>query len=149
RDGRVERAIGSLRSSSGTIGGSLLLAAVEELGCQPGPASPGKFPFVVGRNRHYRDLALGFAVDQRGLQLHSLADERPGALVLSGDGAVLISAPDEGPLPLVQLLRALAPDSQVQVPATKETAQLAPWLPWPPIVPPADHAPTSPPLRMP
>lgn len=147
--GRLLEAVGMVRSRSGTIGGSLLAAAVELLGCQPGAAPPGELPFALGRNDEYRNLALVFRVDEQGLVLKSLSSAQPpGALVLNQRGAALVTSTADGPVPLVQLVRALVPESELQVPATEETSQLVRWLPLPPIMRSPDEPPHVPPLRL-
>lgn len=147
--GRVVEAVGLMRSPSGTIGGSLLAAAVDMLGCQPGPAPAGKLPFALGRNDEYQNLALVFQMDEQGLTLGSPSSAHPpGALLLGKRGSVLLTSPLDGPVPLVQIVRALAPESELLVPATKETSRLVSWLPLPPVKRPPDEQPAVPPLRM-
>lgn len=148
--GRLVEAMGVIRSPLGEIGGSLLLAAVDMLGCQPGAAPAGKLPFASGRNDEYRNLALSFRIDERGLLLTSLSSAQPaGALLLNKRGTAILTSPMDGPVPLVQLVRALSPASDLLVPATKETSQLTRWLPLPPVIRPPDARPQTPPLRMP
>lgn len=147
--GRVVEAAGIIRSPSGEIGGSLLAAAVELLGCQPGAAPAGKLPFALGRNDVYRNLAIVFQLDGQGLTLSSPSSAQPpGALLLSKRGAALVTSPMDGPVPLVQFVRALSPESDLLVPATKETSQLVRWLPLPPVMRPRDEPPGVPPLRV-
>jgi hypothetical protein len=147
--GRLVEAAGLLRSASGTIGGSLLVATVELLDCRPGPTPDGRMPFAAGRNYAYNNLAVDFTIGEQGVLLESPADAEPaGALVLNEQGRSLVGAPPGGPVPLIQLVRALVPDSELQVPATKETARLVPWLPLPPVVRSPEEAPSALPLRM-
>jgi hypothetical protein len=134
-NGRLAEASGQVLSESGTIGGSFLVAAVEQLACPPGPVPP-----VSDRNYRYRNLSVEFAIDERGLLLTASPEAPGGAIMLDQGNRTLLAAPTTGPLPLIQLVKALVPDNAVQVPATKETAALVPWLPLPPIVPPPDDA---------
>lgn len=148
--GRVIEAAGTLRSPSGTVGSSLLAAAADWLGCQPRSTPAGTLPYEPGRNDQYRDLALVFQIDEQGIALNSSPSAQPpGALILSRRGAALLTAPIDGPVPLVQFVRALAPESELLVPATKETSQLVRWLPLPPVMRASDEQPGVPPLRMP
>ena len=136
-NGRLVEANGQILSESGTIGGSLLVSAVELLACIPGGALPGRLPFASGKNYRYRDLSVEFAIDEQGLRLEASPDAKPtGAIMLSRNGDAMLSAPAPSVMPLIQLVKALVPESTVQVPATKETAALVPWLPLPAIVPP-------------
>jgi hypothetical protein len=147
-NGKLIEASGQILSERGTIGGSLLVAAVELLGCPAGAAPPGRLPFANDTNYPYRDLSVEFAVDEQGLLLTASPDAPSGAIVFHERGEKLLAAPLSGPAPLIQLVKALVPESAVQVPATKETAALVPWLPLPPIVPPRDEQSLrSPPLR--
>jgi hypothetical protein len=156
-NGRLAEASGQLLSESGMIGGSLLVSAVELLGCvprqtwAPGAASPGKLPFASGKNYGYRSLSVEFTVDEQGLLLEASPDAEPaGAILLDEDLRPRLSVAPSSPLPLIQLVKALVPNSLVQVPATKETALLVPWLPLPAIVLPdnGDRAMPAPPLRV-
>lgn len=148
---KLIEASGRIHSEAGTVGGSLLVAAVELLDCQPGAAPLGHLPFTSGDNYRYHDLALDFAVNEHGLRLTAPRDAKvAGALVLNERDVAMLLESRSGMLPLIQLVKALVPDSTVQVPATKETAALVPWLPLPPIVraPDDDRAFSAPPLRV-
>ena len=144
--GKLTAASGRIYSEAGTIGGSLLVAATELLDCQP-----GRLPFANGTNYIFHDLALAFDLDEQGLRLGAArATKVPGALMLNELDKPILFESRSGPLPLIQLVKALVPDSMVQVPATKETAALVPWLPLPPIVrsPDDDRGLSAPPLRV-
>jgi hypothetical protein len=149
-NGRLVEASGQILSESGTIGGSLLVSAVELLGCMP-----GRLPFANGKIYRYRDLSVEFTVDERGLLLEaSPYANPPGAILLNyhrdAHGDTMLSASAPSFVPLIQLVKALVPESTVQVPATKETAALIPWLPLPVIVPPDgdDRTPSAQKLRV-
>lgn len=149
-NGKLVEAAGQILSDSGTIGGSLLLGAVQLLDCPPRAALPGRPPFVESESYQYRDMSIDFVLDESGLILSASPDAPAGAIILDEHGDKLLAAPTSGPAPLIQLVKLLVPSSAVQVPATKETAALVPWLPLPAIVPPADNeeAPRSLPLRV-
>lgn len=134
-NGRLAEATGQIVSDEGTIGGSLLVAAVEQLNCPPGAVPP-----VNDRNYRYRNLSVEFAIHERGLLLTASPDAPGGAILLDQADRTLLAAPTTGPVPLIQLVKALVPDSTVQVPATKETAAIVPWLPLPSIVPALNDA---------
>jgi hypothetical protein len=145
-NGRLVEANGQILSESGEIGGSLLVSAVEALGCVPGAAPPGQLPFTSDENYPYRNLSLEFTVDEQGLLLEASPEAKPpGAIMLNHRHEAMLSAPAFSAMPLIQLVKALVPESTVQVPATKETAALVPWLPLPEIVPPegARRAPSA------
>jgi hypothetical protein len=145
--GKLTSAAGRLHSAEGDIGGSLLMAAAEFLNCQPGAAPLGRLPFATGKTYVYRDLGLDFDIGEEGLLLAST--QVSGSLLLNEGGQSLLFAPPDERLPLVRLVRALVPDSLVQVPATKEAAGLVSWLPLPPVVrSPDDRRLPSPPLRV-
>ena len=68
----------------------------------------------------------------------SLAPENDGAgqgILLAGSNGPIILAPPQHSVPAVNLLRALLPDNQFQVPATRQTASLISLLPVPDFVP--------------
>jgi hypothetical protein len=149
-NGRLAEANGQILSEWGTVGGSLLVSAVDLLGCVPGTAPPGELPFAGGKNYQFRSLSVEFTVDEEGLLLEASPDATPrGAIVLDERAEAMLFAPPPVPMALIQLVKALVPDSTVQVPATKETASLVPRLPLPAIVPPDNgkRAISSPPLR--
>jgi hypothetical protein len=145
RENKLVEAAGILHSVSGTIGGSLLRVAVELLGCQPGGA-PSEAPFTSGRNSAYQELSLAFSIDERGVILKNTNPAEP--LLCDERGKALLFEADDAPLPLVELVRALVPESALQVPATQETVQLVRWLPLPPIKRAPDAKPDVPPLRV-
>ena len=146
--GRLVSAEGELTSPAGTVGGSLLAAAVDWLGFRTIELADGGLPFAVEKNHAYQDLALQFAIDETGLLISAAGAEASGAIVLDDRGEALLFAPVEGHVPFVACIRALVPDNTLQVPATKETAALERWLPLPPLVPAADHRPSAPPVRL-
>ena len=147
---RLEEAAGTLVAGPGVISRSLIDAAVERLGLQRGgePQTPGELV-------PYEQLAVGFLIDARGLQLQggcSPSGHRSGALVA---GAILVDRqgrllgePVVQPQPVVALVRTLVPASQHQVPATRQTDWLIGHLPVPQVVPPAGARPELPQARL-
>jgi hypothetical protein len=130
RDGRLEGAEGTLHAGPGLIGESLLSAAADSLHLIRGTA-----PVHPGSAWEYDQLALRFAIDSSGLALRGLCREAPaGTLVAQRDVPLLLA--HGGPCgPVVALLRALTPDSAVQVPATRQSERLMQLLPVPPVIP--------------
>lgn len=147
--GRLVTAEGTLKCPAGTIGGSLLAAAVESLGCRTIELQSGGLPFSVDQNQEFQELAIQFAIDETGLAIAALGGaDANGAVLLDDRGDPVLFAPVEGRTSLVSCIRALVPDNTIQVPATKETAALESWLPLPPIVPAADRRIAAPPVRV-
>ena len=146
--GRLTEAAGSFSAGAGTIGTSLLDAAVESLEFEP-----GKFNRTRKNALEFEELAFRFRVDAGGLGLAGACRTGPrGGVVVGHNGRVLLASPPEGAMPpVISFVRMLVPQSEVQVPATRETAGLLQVLPVPPIVPPKNGANERPPegrLRM-
>ena len=79
----------------------------------------------------FDQLAFTFRIGQNGLTLLGACHhDTPGAILTQDDRALLVQ-PRELPVPAVALVRTLAPDSSVQVPATRETDLLLRVLPLP------------------
>jgi len=147
--GRLTAASGELACPAGTIGGPLLVAAVESLRCKTIELPGGRLPFAADKNHPFRELALRFRIDEGGLSLATGRDgQAADALLLDDRGDALLFPPSVGAVPLMAFIRALVPDSTIQVPATKETAALQSWLPLPSVVPPPHAGPAAPPLRI-
>jgi hypothetical protein len=132
RRGRLVEANGTFRAGPGTIGTSLVAAAVESLDCRAGKIDRDLAAVA------FEELAFHFRIGAGGLVLSGACksvETRP--TVLAGTaGRVLLGPPPEGSVPpVIGLVRMLVPQSEVQVPATRETAALIALLPIPPIVP--------------
>jgi len=125
--GRITEVKGRIEAAHGVISASLLNAAAKALQLQRRAASD------VAMLVRYEKLALEFALDEKGLTVRGLADARGG--ILQDAAGALLSARDPQPLSPLALVRLLVPDSRLNVPATKETAQLVRVLPLPEIVP--------------
>jgi len=140
--GRLAEAAGSFSTGPGTIGTSLLDAAVESLEFEP-----GKFNRTRKNALAFEEMALRFRIDAGGLGLAGACHTGPrGGVVVGSKGRVLLASPPEGSMPpVISVVRMLVPQSAVQVPATRETAGLLQVLPIPPIVPPQDGANEGPP----
>lgn len=130
--GRLEEGSAIVEARRGVIDRSLIVAAVERLGLAPSvrrlPAE-GRVP--------YEELAFSATLDAEGLRICGrCATSEPGT-VLSDSRGVLLSQPQQQPVPAVALVRTLVPQSVVQVPATRQTNWLLDHLPIPDVIPPA------------
>lgn len=125
RRGRLIEATGVLQSPRGVIGRELLKAAGDQLGLN--------WKRDSGRNGGYTELAMGFRITTDGLSLTGLC-QTAGALVVDAGGP-LLTEQDRQPVPVVNLVNALVPSSDVQVPATEETSPLLRALPIPSVAP--------------
>ena len=122
--GRVTSARGTLVAGrGGRISRSLLLAARDHL--QLDAAIPADEADSLPFDR----LSLRF--ETSGEQLRLSVGDAEELAILSADGSALLSAPDDHQVPVVALARMLLPDSQLQVPAAKQTAALLALLPLP------------------
>lgn len=126
-DGRLESARGMLTAGPGQISRTLLAAAQAHLGMSA-PRSATEGSGVVA----YRQLCVQFALDAEGLWLSGGADN-PSAVVVDTQGKLIARQDVFGPQPPLNLLRALVPDSEYQVPAAKETDWLSRLMPLPSI----------------
>jgi hypothetical protein len=125
--GYVTRATGMIQSQGGVISQSLLEAATESLGML-WHTRPRDVPLA-----RYERLGLEFSMDANHLALVGQLDDE-GSVLADADGSLLSTA-KTGSLSTVAILRLLVPQSQVSVPATRETARLLHALPLPKIVP--------------
>lgn len=130
-DGRIESAAGSVTAGPGVISRSLVQSAATHLHIQAAAQA------LKGRGNliPYRQLSVGFEIDAQGMTLRG---EVPGArgAMLADARHVLAVEPPLVSQPVVDLVRTLVPQSEVHVPATRETAALTSTLPVPSIVPP-------------
>lgn len=133
--GRLEEARGSLAAGQGIIGQSLLSAAARHLqltGTAGGSSNDALVP--------YDQMAFSFEIDSNGMTIHGQCDSPLGTIVRRGDRALLLEA-GGAPVPVTALLRTLVPQSDVQVPATRESDWLIRCLPVPQVVTPRDELP--------
>jgi hypothetical protein len=130
-DGRVERAAGKLVAGPGTISRSLIHSASDNLALEASRQA------ALGRDNRlvYKQLNLAFELDDTGLLVRGAVPNSKGA-VLADEKQILVRQTSDARQPVVNLLRALVPQTAVQVPATRETSGLAAFLPVPSLVPP-------------
>lgn len=127
-DGRIETAKGRLTAGPGVISRSLVQAAETHLRIRAtdraiaGPAN------VIP----YERLSAGFEIGADGLAVRGMVPQTQGAILVDQRNVLAV----EPPLvcqPVLALVRTLVPQSDVQVPATRETAGLTNSLPVPSI----------------
>lgn len=127
RRGKLVEAAGALNSNGGVISRSLLTATAESLKLGSGVSSDEQADTLLA----YRQLALGFQIDDAGLQLSGLCDERQEGVLLVGTSGNLLLDSRAEVIPSIALARALVPQSELLVPATNATEQLLRALPLP------------------
>ncbi len=129
---RVTEAAGQLYSAAGVVSQSVLDAAERSLALTQHPRSGG------ATNLQYRELSLQFALDANGL---AIAPQREPAQdgktipVLSDSHGALLSLSEAAHVSPLALVQMLAPQTELQVPASRETAALLQVLPLPEITP--------------
>jgi hypothetical protein len=123
--GRLETAAGSLIAGPGVVSRSLLDSAVQCLGLTGEPRPPGEelVPF--------HQIAMEFCLDERGLQLRGTCPARPSGTLFVDSQGRLLGEPAAQPMLATALVRTLVPASEIQVPATRETAWIIHRLPMP------------------
>jgi hypothetical protein len=133
--GRLEEAAGTFSSGPGVVSQSLVSAAIEFLHLVPKPANDH-----ADMLRQYEQLSFAFVVDSAGLTLRGTCSAAPSVVMRLGDGTALSEA--GGPSgPLVALVRTLVPQSEVQVPATRQSDWLIERLPVPQAILPEGQQP--------
>lgn len=136
-DGRIECAVGSITAGPGVISRSLIQAAETHLHIQAA-SHAFKGP---GNLIPYEQLNVGFEIGPDGMSVRGEVPQTRGALLVDGRRVLAIEPPLVSQ-PVVDLVRTLVPQSEVHVPATRETAALTSALPIPSIVPiPGDEQP--------
>jgi hypothetical protein len=130
--GYIVDAAGDLTSAGGTVGQSLLDAASRSLGLRLHSRADDA-PLI-----RYQKLAFGFSMDASRMSIQGRVDDQ-GTVMADAQGS-LLSQSGPSDLSPVAVLQLLVPQSEVQVPATRETASLLHALPLPKIVPPAANA---------
>ena len=134
--GRLEEASGTFAAGPGVISRSLVRAAAENLHLAATAPEPSRTLI------RYDRLAFSFVIDASGLTLGGQCRNAPGAILRRGQRTLLAESGGSA-APVVALLRTLAPRSDVQVPATRETDWLMRRLPVPDVMPPADQPPQA------
>jgi hypothetical protein len=121
--GRVDRGHVTIIAGPGQVSRSLVVAAGRFLGLGVVESQlPADSMLLFDR------LACDAALDETGLTIKGRTTERPGA-VLWKDDRIYWREPTATNQPAANLLRALVPISELQVPAASQTADLMRWLP--------------------
>jgi hypothetical protein len=143
RQGRMVEAVGAVTGNGGTVSRSLLTAGERclNLDAETETASP---ELIV----RYRRMAFDFILDAEGLKLIGRCPSRQrGTLLMDDWQRALWIQPALQPQPAVNLVRALAPENDIQVPASEVTGWLINVLPFPPLRKPAGADRTAMPPR--
>ena len=143
--GRLVEIRGEIRAQKGAIGQSLLAAAQQHLGLQAGVELDDIAPQAAIT---FDQLAVGFQFSGAWLSLMRIAEPAGGGALLMNAGSPLLAAPEGHAATGASLLRTLVPDSQHQVPATRQTAALVRLLPLPDVLPAASEPPAHTPTRL-
>jgi hypothetical protein len=138
-DGRIESASGKLTAGPGVIGRSFVESAQRHLQLRV----LNEVLLGSGSLISYKQLALAFELSAAGLTVHGALPGTAGGL-LAGERRVLISEPTADAQPVVNLVRTLVPQDNLQVPATRETDALTRALPIPSIHPTVNGRPPTP-----
>jgi hypothetical protein len=133
-DGRLETAAGKISAGPGTISRSLVRSAQSNLSLQGSKEfhAPGE------RLIAYAEMNFAFKINREGLSLRGESPTVQGALLVDERRHILLGEPTGLVQPVVNIARTLVPQSQVQVPATRETAALIRALPVPSALPAAE-----------
>lgn len=144
RESQLVEAHGNLTAGPGEVSVSLVQAAVAELAC----SNERDVRSLDARDHGpYERLAFNFGLDAEGLRVAGICEDQPPGTVLFGGAYSSLSLRSaDRAMPVVALLRLLAPASDELAPATSVTRGLIPWLPMPAVVPPtqAGDAPATP-----
>ena len=144
-DSRLVEFRGGIDITPGSASKSLFTAAQEHLGLIPTEELPGSDYATIPFQR----LAFDLQLDGRRLQIRGTAGAPDDSIVLATANGPLVSANPDHSVPAVNVLRALLPDNQFQVPATRQTDALVGLLPLPDLAPTRTAAlPTHVPTRL-
>ncbi|HWB00026.1 MAG TPA: hypothetical protein VG713_16115 [Pirellulales bacterium] len=142
--GRLVEAAAGVSAGPGVISRSLLVSAGSMLGLFDRDT-------MIPASQHlpFDRMTFDVTIDEAGLRFLGLAPcNTRGAMLVdtsaTGQPRALWTQPERQPQPVVALLRALVPESEVQVPATRESDWLIHHLPVPPLAAPAANV-ASPP----
>ena len=129
--GQLAQLRGSVQAMNGWVSPSLLIAASEHLGFE----LRSDLPLETSRPVAFQQLAIGFDMSDRALLLNGGCDvSRPGVVLANAAGPIA-EVPPQHSTAAVNVLRTLLPESDWQVPATRQTGSLAALLPVPDLTP--------------
>jgi hypothetical protein len=146
--GRLSQLTGTLQADGGVVSQSLLFAAATSEGLNA--TLPER---VLESNQplwRYRELGLQFELNDQGLRLSGRCQDAPPGTLLVDQRGPLAHESSEELVSVASVIRTLAPQNELQVPASLQTERLLQWLPLPNLVPaPAEVArPRYSPLRL-
>ena len=136
---RLQEANGAVVAGPGVISRSLLEAAVKHLGFRSS-SDPG----LLADQVQYDQLSAALFLDSRGLLIEGRCTSTQPGVVMIDRRLCLLSEPVNRPQPVTALIRTLAPESSLQVPATNQTDWLVSHLPMPDAVAPTAREATLP-----
>jgi hypothetical protein len=142
RGGRLVEGAALVTVGPGVIDRSLAASAVERLGL----TAAGDLS-SAGRNIPFDQLAFLATIDARGLQLQGRCAAGEKGAILQHNGRCLLGEPRQ-PASIAALVRTLAPDSMIQVPASRQTDWLLDHLPLLDAIPPAETESVAPNARV-
>lgn len=120
--GSLLEAAGTVLSRDGTVSRSLLEACA-----RPDATQLRLDPRVAEADQplwRYKELSLGFRVDGESLSLKGLCTRTEQGVILSDNEGPLLKESLQNTVPAVALVRALAPQAELQVPASQETRRM-------------------------
>jgi hypothetical protein len=129
RHGRLEEGNADVEAGPGTIDRSLMEAAVDRLGLVAGQLPPADSESIS-----YDQLAFVATLDAQGLRLSGRCDASEPGVILSQGRQCLLGQSSRQSMPVVAFVRTLVPQSEVQVPASRQTDWLLRHLPVPEIM---------------
>jgi len=143
-NGSLSELQGTLRAARGAVSPSLLAAAQAQLQLTAGrdlaSDSSATIPF--------EQLAIRFRLDDCTLRLAGDADRAQSGVLIASAGGPILASPPQHATAAVNLLRTLMPQSEFQVPATRQTSALVNLLPVPNADPAAARAAAHTPTRL-
>jgi hypothetical protein len=142
-NGRLVELRGGIQAVNGWVSPSLLAAAEEHLGV----LVPQQVKRQGSQPVTFRQMSLGFQLNDRQLLLTGGTDPTRDGVALANAAGPIVEVPPHHATAAVNLLRTLLPQSEWQVPATRQTGALAALLPVPSAstsqtAPRAAHVPT-------
>ncbi|MCH7728236.1 MAG: hypothetical protein IH991_17425 [Planctomycetes bacterium] len=132
-NGRLVNAAGSLKSSGGTIGRRLLEAAADRWNLILHNVADGA---VI----RFAAMDIGFEFDESTIRLTGNCGELGTSWIVTDTGNPILSSHGVTTAPILSLVRVLVTQSDVQVPLTRETANLLSVFPIPAVKRSSDNA---------
>jgi hypothetical protein len=128
RGSRLVEAEGVISAGPGVLSHSLLAAAADNMHLV------SQFKSDASADRvdvNYERLASRFVIDAQGLTIFGICESGPTGTLITGESGVMLRQTTRGPQPVINLVRALVPQRDLQAPLTQETEMLIGFLPLP------------------